>query len=249
MREPSTTALLDAWEHGLGRPASERALALLAASDPAGAAEEHARLPLGERDARLLALRQWAFGSRLDGVAGCPACGAELELSFDATELALTSPASEEGGGAASELTLHVDGHEVGFRVPNSLDVREAAFAGTVAGARRVLLQRCVTTSRRSGSPVEPVALPSAVVDAIEEAMADRDPQADVRFALACPDCGHEWDAIFDVGEFLWGEVDQWARRVLVDVASLASAYGWTEAQVLGLSPARRDAYLELAGR
>jgi hypothetical protein len=240
--EPSTTALLYAWEQGLGRPASERALELLAVADSSRATDEHARLPLGERDSRLLELRRWAFGSRLDAAAGCPSCGVELELSLDADELCIASP----GLATAGELTL--EGYDVLFRVPNSLDAREAAFAESVADARRVLLERCVTASR-NGSSVAPAALPSAVVEAIEEAMAERDPQADVRLTLSCPECGYRWDAILDVAEFLWGEVDQWARRVLVDVASLAAAYGWTEAQVLGLSPARREAYLELAGR
>jgi hypothetical protein len=242
VREPSTTELLDAWERGLGMPAAERAVALLAAGEP-GSSHEHAALALGERDARLLALRRWAFGSRIDGVAGCPSCGAELELSVDAHDILLAPPAAPNG-----EELVRLEDYEVRFRLPDSRDAAEAGRAGTVAAARRVLLQRCVTGASRNGSAVEPLALPEDVVERIEEAMAERDPQADVRLALTCSECGHRWEAGFDAGRFVWTEVDRWAKRVLVDVATLASAFGWTEAEVLRLSPSRRDAYLELAG-
>jgi hypothetical protein len=234
--EPSTTELLDAWERGLGLPEGERALALLAPDD--GAA-----LPLGELDRRLLALRRWAFGSRLDGVACCPSCGADLELSLEADDVQAPVPARN---GAAPDHALRVDDYEVCFRLPTTLDGRAAARAETVAAARRVLLERCVTGSTRDGVPVEPAELPDHVVERIEDAMAEHDPQADVALALSCAECGHEWETALDVGRFLWTEVDRWARRVLVDVAALASAFGWTEAQVLLLSPLRREAYLGL---
>jgi hypothetical protein len=37
------------------------------------------------------------------------------------------------------------------------------------------------------------------------------------------------------------------AERVLLDVHALARAYGWTESEVLRLTPARRSAYLQMA--
>mgnify|MGYP001788484044 CR=1 FL=1 len=37
------------------------------------------------------------------------------------------------------------------------------------------------------------------------------------------------------------------AERVLLDVDALARCYGWTESEVLRLSPTRRAAYLQLA--
>jgi len=39
------------------------------------------------------------------------------------------------------------------------------------------------------------------------------------------------------------------AQRVFLDVADLASAYGWSEPQILALPEPRRRAYLELARR
>jgi hypothetical protein len=67
-----------------------------------------------------------------------------------------------------------------------------------------------------------------------------------VSFDLACPACGHAWHSTFDVGEALWAEVQRAAEQSLLEVDALARAYGWTEAEVMALSPVRRAAYLQL---
>lgn len=244
MRGPSTSELLGAWERGLGQPAAERALALLTAGEEAAAVEDLAALPVGDRDGRLLDLRQWAFGTELTATARCPACSTELDLPFAVDSVRV--PASQT---PALEGTVEVAGHSVRFRVPDSTDSVTAATTGTLAGARRVLLERCVLAAECDGVPVAAVDLPPAVLERVQEAMAQHDPQADVQLVLTCLNCEHLWSAVFDIAAFLWAEVDQWARRVLVDVATLASAYGWTEAEVLRLGSARREAYLQLCGR
>jgi hypothetical protein len=48
------------------------------------------------------------------------------------------------------------------------------------------------------------------------------------------------------VVNFLWSEIDGFCRRSLHQVHRLALAYGWTEAQILSLSPTRRGYYLGL---
>jgi hypothetical protein len=90
--------------------------------------------------------------------------------------------------------------------------------------------------------------LPADVLGAVEDQMAAADPQADVRLALSCPACGHQWQEVFDIVSFLWGEVQAWALRLLREVHTLASAYGWSEADILALSPQRRQMYLEMVG-
>jgi hypothetical protein len=153
---------------------------------------------------------------------------------------------SRESGDAD---TVRAAGHEVRFRLPDTRDLLAAAGAHDAAAAKRVLVRRCVIEASRDGAGVPADALPADVIAAVERAMAERDPQADVSVALTCPECGHEWAAPLDVGAYVWTEVDQWARRTLADVAALAAAFGWTEADVLRLGPARREAYLELATR
>ena len=83
-------------------------------------------------------------------------------------------------------------------------------------------------------------------MDAIGERLASADPLAETRLALGCPSCQHAWEAGFEIGRFLWAEVEALARRVLWEVHALASTYGWSESVTLALSPARRAMYLQL---
>jgi hypothetical protein len=64
---------------------------------------------------------------------------------------------------------------------------------------------------------------------------------------VRCEACGHEGSAQLDAGELLWDEIDARAHALLGEVHQLARAYGWTESEILGLSAARRAAYLSMA--
>ena len=52
----------------------------------------------------------------------------------------------------------------------------------------------------------------------------------------------------FDIATVLWTELAGLARSLIEEVDALASAYGWSEREILALSGRRRRAYLELAG-
>ena len=84
-------------------------------------------------------------------------------------------------------------------------------------------------------------------VGGLAKAREEHDPQAEVVLTFTCPACQHGWQALFDVGTFFWTEVASAARRLLREVDALARAYGWSEAAILALSPARRQAYMEMA--
>jgi hypothetical protein len=88
--------------------------------------------------------------------------------------------------------------------------------------------------------------MPEPVLDALSRHMETLDPGASVSFALDCPQCATHWQAPLDVGEMLWQKVRAAAERVLLDIDMLARAYGWTEREVLRLSPLRRAAYLQM---
>jgi len=87
------------------------------------------------------------------------------------------------------------------------------------------------------------------VAAAIIDSMLHADPQAEVHLALSCPACAHQWQSLFDIVSFFWGELEAWARRLLYDVHTLASAYGWCEADILAMSAWRREQYLNMANR
>jgi hypothetical protein len=235
-------AMLDVWEAGQGRPPAERGLLLLAAASPDGAiaAGRLETLSAGERNRRLLDLREQAFGPELVAVADCPACGERLEMTFATADMR-----PPETGLETQPHRLERDGYAVDFRAPTVADLVAAGAAADAGEGRRVLLERCIVTSH-GGSAVPPAELPAPVLEQVMAGMAAADPGADVELALACPGCGHQWSAAFDIAEYFWSEIDEWAERTLIEIHALASAYGWTEGDILGLSPARRRRYLEM---
>lgn len=224
MRELSASEILDVWERGRSRSLPERALQLLAA----GGHPDAPRLPVGERDALLVELRELTFGPSLQAVVECPACGEALEVE-------LAGPDLRGERSATASLELGRGDGSVRLRLPTAGDLVAIAGAADAEAGRRLLLERVVEGD-----------LDPELEDAVAERLAAADPGAWTELALACPGCGEAWSAPFDIVSFLWAELDAHARRLAGDVHALASAYGWTEDDVLALSPARRDTYLEL---
>jgi hypothetical protein len=225
MRALSATELVSVWERGNSQPPVQRALALLAAACPDSPPDTLANLSIGQRDARLLAMRELTFGAEFTGLADCPACNEKIELTFNASDI---RPAAETE--TPAELTLHVDGRNLRVRLPTSADL-------LAVNSREQLLDRCLLNGRDH--------LPDQVVSSVIELMSRADPMADIQLALNCSSCGCKWEAPFDIVAFLWREINAAARGLLREVHTLASAYGWTESEILALSPARRRFYLE----
>jgi hypothetical protein len=242
MRALSAPEILDVWERGLSLTPVERVLTLLAAAcrEPVDAV---AQLSVGQRDARLMQLRDWTFGSQLVSVLTCPVCSERLELTFNTADLRGAVDAEP-----TEVLTLSVAGYQLLFRVPNSLDLIAIADCQDVHDARQRLLERCVGTSEHQGQPVAVGRLPADVVEAVAHRMALADPQGDVQLPVACSQCGHQWQAGFDIASFFWSEITAWAQRTLREVHALASVYGWREADILTMSAWRRQFYLNCIG-
>ncbi len=226
---------LAVWERaGAARPLA-RPVALLAALGAGGAAA----LPLGRRDAALLRLHAETFGDAIDGLAECPACGTAVELTVSCAALLA-------GADGAAPAPLDAAGHTVTWRLPSTEDLLALEGCDDAADAGLVLLRRCVVGATRDGEPVPAEALPEPVRAAVADAMAAADPLAEILLDLACPACAHAWATPLDVAEFVWRRLANTAHRLLREIHTLARAYGWTEAEVLALSPARRAAYLRL---
>jgi hypothetical protein len=251
MRALSAAELLGAWERGHTQPSFRRALILLSVACPELTTDELAQLSIGERDAQLLALRQLTFGSQLVSLANCSACGQQLEVSFGVEEIRAASETGRakemqntSGKEAFTPLSMNLNEYEVLFRLPNSLDL--AAIAGSLdAGAsQQLLFQRCVLSARLLDEEIDASQLPAEIFETIASRMAEADPQADVQLNLSCLQCGHLWQEAFDIESFFWAELQVWAERLLREVHLLARAYGWREADILAMSPYRRQFYL-----
>jgi len=234
MNLPSAT-LLDLWEAGVAHAPAARPAALLAeaAREPLAVIE---RLPLGRRDARLLQWYRENAGTRLEALTDCPWCSEPMELEFDASDV-------ERPAGSGAAVTANEEGWRVSWRPPDTLDFCKAAAAGSAEAAREVLMECCLTIS----SPDEIHGPPEHLLEKLMDLAAAADPQADVQLALTCPACSAAWQVPFDIGAFLWKQIEWEAVQLLAQVHELAAACSWSEAEILSLSPARRSAYLQLA--
>jgi hypothetical protein len=199
-------------------------------------------LSIGQRDGKLLELRQALWGPQMEAVVACPGCRDRLELPLDTREM-LASSAAPPG-----VVSLSIAEFNMTFRPPSSLDVIAAARQGDSDAFRLAVLERCLLSAEQAGAPVAAAQLPAEVVAGIAESMSQADPLANIQLDLTCPGCAHRWQTVFDIVSFLWTEIEVWAWRILSDVHTLARAYGWSERDILRLSPTRRQFYLEMVG-
>lgn len=226
----------------MGKRPIDRALMLLAAACPNSSSDALAGLSISQRDASLLELRICAFGSELDGLVICPRCGDRLEMNLDTSAMRSASTLVP-----VPEVALTIQGMELCLRPPTSDDLRAVADLEMDA-MQKQLVERCLVEARYDNHAVSASQLPPEVLDGVMDGMADADPRLDPQVDIACPVCGHRWQEMFDIVSFFWTEIDAWARRVLSEVHTLAAAYGWKESDILALSPARRQLYLEMVG-
>jgi hypothetical protein len=233
----------------MGRTPVERALVILEAAFPQVPRDLLAKLNVAQRDRCLLHLRALTFGPKFQGLIDCPACHQRLELEFNARDLPPSpspGPDLETMKMLTAEETFHMNEYEVSFRLPNSSDLALLAQATDGSTAHQQLLEACIVSSIHEGNTVPISELPPDVLNAVLERMHQADPLTDLTLPAACPNCGQTSEIIFDIVSFFWSEINAWSARLVREVHALAMAYGWREADILGMSAWRRQQYLEL---
>jgi len=208
----------------------DRGLMVLNAALPEKASDRVVDWPLGRRNRSLFELYRSCFGPHIRGQYSCAQCAEPMEFAIDVCDLM-------DGGQSTGQNVMFRD--QV-FRLPTSRDLAAVIDANDAYTAATQLLRRCAI------SGYDASVWPDEEVEAIGQALADSDPMAETRLALRCPSCGHESDEVLDIAGFVWAEIESRAKRSLYEVHLLASAYGWTEAEVLSLSAARRASYLRM---
>lgn len=206
--------------------------------EPAGADEPSPldlvrSLPLAGRDWLLLQLHTRSFGDDVIGEVRCPACETANEIRVAARDLtAPPDPAPERlditlaSGATVSARPLTAADHEHFSMLAHAdrAEQDEAALA-------RVLVH--------GPSPALTGEDRRAIVTAIEHTVPEP-----IELQLTCTACATAFTAPFDIAAFVLAEVRDHSRMLLDDVHTLASAYHWSEPDVLRLSLQRRMAYL-----
>jgi hypothetical protein len=227
--------LLDLWERGQGQHPVDRALTLLGAVHWGTPRRELAEWCLGERDTALLALHRSNFGDVLQATGSCPECAETVDVQIRIADLLGGEDRTPKPDGDVT-----VNGRTIRFRFPNSLDIAAIAGSRDLESARSELMRRVVGD--------DPTQLSDEEIEALEAAIEAGDPHTEISLQLGCPECGLEWTESLDVTAFLWDHLAASAERILWQVDRLARAYGWTEDEVLALSSARRQWYVEATG-
>lgn len=274
MKPLSAAELLGVWEHGLNQTMLNRTLLLLTAASPELDFAGVARLSIGQRDTRLMELRKGLFGSQLVNTARCPQCSERVEWESDIDDMhiqpALSTSSLEVFHLEEEEYQLRFrlpNSMDIAEAIENVLEKNgrllmqqeavewsdasphEDATAGSHSKgeqADKALLKSCILNAEHSGKAYDINELPASVLEALSHRIMELDPQAEIRIDLTCPECSHHWEVLFDITRFLWTEINAWAERTLQTVHRLARAYGWSEQEILSLSPVRRQLYLGL---
>jgi hypothetical protein len=217
---------------------------IVAAGDPPHPLEASpdwvSALTIGDREALLLHLRRISIGSRIECVLTCPKCVEKLDLDLEAEDLLLPPYASPQ-----REYTASLSGCQVRFRLPTGAD--QAAIADLARldldAAVQGLVQRCVLAVTSQGQPAK---LSNEAVEALACRMAELDPQAELDIQMTCPACQTSFSTILDMAQFLGSELASRSRPLDYEIHTLALAYHWSEAEILGLPLRRRRTYLQL---
>jgi hypothetical protein len=220
----------------------DRAVLMLLWGYPERRLPELLALPIGARDSLLLALCERTFGDRVSGSALCPVCQQRSTFFLRASDLRLP-PQQQE-----LPLVLRHGDWELHYRLPTSYALRGAAACPDVESAADSIFRYCLLSARHKETPVSCTDLPIDICQRLGQALALADPQSEVLLSLRCAHCGHNWQSLFDIARFLWTELSHKAQRVFDEVHTLASKYGWSEQEILHMSPVRRRQYLQRCG-
>jgi hypothetical protein len=162
-------------------------------------------------------------------VAGCEACGSPADLRVAEADFSYRVAApgypwfTVEGAQGATFTFLAPNGSHEGL-------IEDARAATT-------LLIRATCAA-----PATPPADDPGFVARYEEALAAISPAFTTAQPFACPVCAGANAFWFDPLDW----IARFAGAALQEVHVLATAYGWDEAAILGMSPARRQAYIAM---
>jgi hypothetical protein len=245
MQTLSNGDFLDLWERGFGLHPLDRGLLALGTALRETPYESLADWPLGRRNSALAELHCACFGRNLRGQISCPQCAEKLEFQMDGQALlrkeAPPHPqplSAQEFEGRSAGAPIVVKGHS--FRLPTSRDLARAARETDPRLAAIQLIESCRLEAAETADWQD------EDLEEIGERMAAADPTAEIRLTFDCAKCGHQWDDSLNLVAFVWMEIEARAKRLLMEVHTLAAAYGWTEKEILSLSEPRRRLYLEM---
>jgi hypothetical protein len=191
--------------------------------------------PVGRRTAallRLLTLTEGRADIALTASCAQTECGEAFEFDLPLSELT-------EGATDSKPIGVQLDAQRIAtLRRPTGDDLRrwrDAAPASRDEAVRTMLDTLLVSGAVRADDEAR-----------VAESIAAMDPLVAFTVSCRCPACGAAAEVGVDLESLALKRLAARQRALLHEVHRFASSYGWTEAQVLAVPPARRARYLEL---
>ncbi|WP_051820516.1 hypothetical protein [Streptomyces flavochromogenes] len=228
--------LLRAWEQASSAPVAARSAVFVHLAGLSPDLDSALDLDVGACATLAAHAHAVAFGREVTGVVACQSCGElmDAQVSLPPAEDLTVAPAAREQDAVVGDFTVR------------PLTTRHLiAATADPDKARTVLLSCCVR--RSDGTPFDPSCLTAEEETLLDVAAERLTGQALLMLRMQCPQCDRPVPAALDPGAVLWDQIDMAALRLMEDVAVLARAFGWSEADVLALPTSRRNAYLERA--
>lgn len=242
MKPLTAPELINVWERSLPQPLIDKSILLLRVASSKND-EDPLMLSVGQRNLKLLQLREWMFGSRLLNTAICTCCGQKVEWENNVNDL---KQQDEEIKNSHQHYRFLKDEFSIIFRLPVNSDMLQLNAGNSVVENELLLLRGCMLEIKKNNQVCSVEDIPIHILNELEEYMSKQDAQADIQFKLTCPNCSKEWETGFDIQHYLWVEINAWAKNLLQEVYVLAKHFGWSENDILMMSPQRRQLYLQM---
>jgi hypothetical protein len=228
-----------AWVRGLrgededaidARAGTSAALALLdrlLTPDSEGHKPAASDITTADRDRLLVAVYARTFGSRITSTVRCVQCEGPFEVDFSLKDMRRDLDAASAGLAADGTVALP-DGRR--YRLPTGRDEVDAQSSMDPVAA---LLRACaVDTVGPDDAGVVPNLMRAAA------------PTLDADLAACCPECGAEQTIRFDVQSYLLASLAADETQLVREVHRLATAYGWSRAEILAMTREKRRAHV-----
>ena len=192
-------------------------------------------LTVTDFEALVLGLRLDLFGAQVRSDFQCPepGCDERIEMEFSLLDyLGAVRPRRPKGVEPAADRPGWWRLGELEFRLPSARDQLLAQASADGAGR---LAELCL-----GPGPVTPAARAK-----VERAMAAMAPEVSGPVEGRCPGCGAGLRAMFHAPSFVIGEMRRAFGLLGEEIDLIASSYHWSEAEILAMPRARRQAYAE----
>ena len=235
--------IVEIWGKSYNQHYLESALTILYSVFPQKSKKDFARMDIGIRNFFLYQIREKLFGKNINFLISCPNCGEKLESEFE-----LQNEISFDKNSEAELFEFLSEGYNIKYRLPNSFDLASASICKDVNSAREKILNCCINESYQGNDQIPPSKLPEEIILELSEEMSDKNPYSETLLNLTCQACKHTWTTVLDIALFLFKEIDFYAQNILRDIHLLASAYHWSEEEIINMNVNRKNWYINLIG-